>query len=191
MRIIRIAAALSVLLIISAPQVAKADEAQASNETKINFKIEDNLTIENGVMTDNSSLLLADNIKNSLGYEPSRFKEDKERGAVLAKYQDQLARANFPQGKFIIDASAYTAAADECGKSNGITASGLKVKKDETIACPPQFPFGTRINISGRGTYTCEDRGGAIKGNHIDIYMETKSEAFNFGRQHLEAEVAM
>ena len=39
------------------------------------------------------------------------------------------------------------------------------------------------------GTYTCEDRGGAIKGNKIDIYMETKKEAFKFGRQHLTAEI--
>jgi 3D (Asp-Asp-Asp) domain-containing protein len=91
--------------------------------------------------------------------------------------------------KFIINASAYTAAADECGKSDGITASGLKVREGETIACPAQFAFGTKINIEGLGTYICEDRGGAIKGNHIDIYVETKSKAFAFGRQNLLAQV--
>lgn len=91
--------------------------------------------------------------------------------------------------KFLINASAYTAAADECGKSDGITASGLKVVKNRTLACPPNFPFGAKIAISGMGVYRCEDRGGAIKGNHIDIYMETKAEAFAFGRRHLEAEI--
>jgi 3D (Asp-Asp-Asp) domain-containing protein len=39
------------------------------------------------------------------------------------------------------------------------------------------------------GTYVCEDRGGAIKGTHVDIYMETKKEAFSFGRKNLLAEV--
>ena len=39
------------------------------------------------------------------------------------------------------------------------------------------------------GEYICEDRGGAIKGNHFDIYMETKQEAFAFGRRNLEAYV--
>jgi len=39
------------------------------------------------------------------------------------------------------------------------------------------------------GTYVCEDRGGAIKGNHFDIYMPTKSEAFAFGRKNLVAMV--
>lgn len=91
--------------------------------------------------------------------------------------------------KFIINASAYTAAADECGKSDGITASGKKVQEKHTLACPGGYTFGTKIRIKGFGIYVCEDRGGAIKGNHFDIYMKTKAEAFAFGRRNLEAEV--
>ncbi len=94
-----------------------------------------------------------------------------------------------PKEPFIINASAYTASADECGKSDGITASGIKVTESRTLACPPSFPFGTKILIEGVGVLRCEDRGGAIKGNHFDIYMETKDEAFAFGRRHLIAEV--
>lgn len=91
--------------------------------------------------------------------------------------------------KFTVNASAYTAAADECGKSDGITASGLKVEEGRTLACPPSFPFGAKIAIEGIGVLRCEDRGGAIKGNKVDIYMEKKSDAFAFGRRHLEAEI--
>ena len=94
-----------------------------------------------------------------------------------------------PEGKFTINASAYTAAADECGKSDGITASGTKVQENHTLACPPAYPFGAKIAIEGYGVYTCEDRGGAIKNNHFDIYMETKTQAFAFGRKNLTAEV--
>lgn len=97
--------------------------------------------------------------------------------------------AALPKEKFTINASAYTAAADECGKSDGITASGLKVAEKRTLACPPAFPFGTKISIEGVGELRCEDRGGAIKGNHFDIYVETKTEAFAFGRRNLVAEV--
>jgi 3D (Asp-Asp-Asp) domain-containing protein len=110
---------------------------------------------------------------------------------TLARWKEKQARMweNLPTDPFIINASAYTAAADECGKSDGITASGLKVQEKRTLACPPAFPFGTKIAIEGLGEYRCEDRGGAIKGNHIDIYVKTKSEAFTFGRQHLTAQV--
>lgn len=94
-----------------------------------------------------------------------------------------------PEGKFTINASAYTAAADECGKSDGITASGTKVQENHTLACPPAYPFGAKIAIEGYGVYTCEDRGGAIKNNHFDIYMETKTQAFAFGRKNLTAEI--
>ena len=92
---------------------------------------------------------------------------------------------------FTINASAYTAAADECGKSDGITASGAKVQKNHTLACPASYAFGTKIYIVGMGEYVCEDRGGAIKGNKFDIYMETKKEAFAFGRRNLEAYVVL
>lgn len=94
-----------------------------------------------------------------------------------------------PKGSFVVNASAYTAAADECGKSDGITASGAKVQARRTLACPPSYKFGTKVEIDGMGTYVCEDRGGAIKGNHFDIYMPTKSEAFAFGRRNLVANV--
>ena len=96
---------------------------------------------------------------------------------------------NLKTDPFTINASAYTAAADECGKSDGITSSGVQVTEQRTLACPPTYPFGTKIEIEGMGTYICEDRGGAIKGNHFDIYMETKVEAFAFGRKNLMAKV--
>jgi len=110
----------------------------------------------------------------------------------LARWKEKQAHlwAKLETGKrFTINASAYTAAADECGKSDGITASGLKVEEKRTLACPKEFPFGTKIKIEGMGEYRCEDRGGAIKGNKVDIYVETKKEAFAFGRQNLEAEI--
>ncbi len=112
---------------------------------------------------------------------------------ILAKWRaKQLEKwENLPQGKFVVNASAYTASADECGNSNGVTASGLRVQKQQTLACPPEFPFGAKVSIEGVGVLRCEDRGGAIKGNKFDIYMETKKEAFSFGRRNLVAEVVM
>lgn len=193
MRIIRSFVAIAILCMVIAPQIASAaSEAEVdSNETNINFKIEDNYIIDNGVVRDKNSILLANAPYNFEGYVPVKTEDEIKREKVLAKYEEKRQNANYPQGKFTINASAYTAAADECGKSDGITASGLKVKEGVTLACPPQFPFGTKIKIEGMGTRICEDRGGAIKGNHVDIYMETKKEAFSFGRQNLEAEIVI
>jgi 3D (Asp-Asp-Asp) domain-containing protein len=108
---------------------------------------------------------------------------------TIVPAKNNSALVQMPKGDFIMNASAYTAAADECGKSDGITASGKKVAEGRTLACPKGYAFGTQIEIDGMGTYTCEDRGGAIKGNHFDIYMKTKSQAFAFGRRNLAARI--
>lgn len=191
MRIIRRMAAVALVIAI-APQTLVALAAESdSNETKINFETK-KLTLEEGTFLSQGDIKLALATKGFEGYmQTVKSEEDSAREEILEKYADKRAKAVYPEGKFKINASAYTAAADECGKSDGITASGLKVKEKETLACPPQFPFGTKIKIDGMGTYVCQDRGGAIKGNHIDIYMETKTEAFAFGRRILDAEVIM
>lgn len=120
--------------------------------------------------------------------EPTELSPEEK---ILARWREKQEDRwkSLPQGAFEINASAYTAAADECGKSDGVTASGLRVTENRTLACPPSYPFGAKIRIEGFGVYRCEDRGGAIKGNKFDIYMETKGEAFAFGRRNLLAEV--
>lgn len=112
---------------------------------------------------------------------------------IMARWREKQYRLweNLKTDSFTINASAYTASADECGNSKGITASGIKVEKNRTLACPPEYPFGTKIEIETMGTFICEDRGGAIKQNHFDIYVEKKAEAFAFGRKNLTARVVL
>jgi len=183
MRIISMLVVLPILFVMLVPQSILAAQLNA-DETKIKFEVKEKI---------NLNRLKPSYIPyNYPDYKPFEDKESQERDAKLYKrYAHKLDSVVYPKGEFTINASAYTAAADECGKADGITASGLKVKEKRTIACPPQFPLGTKIKIKGMGTYTCEDRGGAIKGNHIDIYIKTKKEAFAFGRRNLIAEVIM
>ncbi len=133
--------------------------------------------------------------KNSYFYkQPSSITNEEEQYSYVESgsyctEEEEEAELEKSGKKITINASAYTAAADECGKSDGITASGNKVKENHTLACPPNYKFGTKIFIKDMGEYVCEDRGGAIKGNHFDIYMKTKQEAFQFGRRNLTAYV--
>ena len=53
------------------------------------------------------------------------------------------------------------------------TATGTTCVEGRTIAVDPRvIPYGTRVHIDGFGDFVAEDCGGAIKGNHIDIYLE-------------------
>lgn len=84
--------------------------------------------------------------------------------------------------------TAYCACMQCCGKTNGITASGVKATANHTIAAPKTFAFGTKVVINGI-TYTVEDRGGAIQGNRIDIYMNSHAEALSWGVRYVNVEV--
>lgn len=93
-----------------------------------------------------------------------------------------------PISTFIGNISWYTASADECGgKDDGITASGTVATSGRTVACD-HLPFGTRIRINGK-EYIVEDCFGGNYTDRVDIFCETKEEAFKNGRQELLVEV--
>lgn len=72
---------------------------------------------------------------------------------------------------------------DENGNDIVYTASGNIAKSGKTIAVDPRYiPYGTEIVIDGK-TYIAEDCGGAIKGDRLDIYFSSHSEALSFGKQ--------
>ena len=85
--------------------------------------------------------------------------------------------------------TAYCSCSKCCGShSNGYTASGTKATAGRTVAAPSNLPYGTKLDINGK-TYVVEDRGGAIKGNRIDIYVNSHSEALAWGVRYLPVEV--
>jgi len=84
--------------------------------------------------------------------------------------------------------TAYCACSKCCGKATGRTASGTRATAGRTVAASSKFAFGTKLNINGH-VYTVEDRGGAIQGNKIDIYMNTHAEALQWGVRYMTVSV--
>ena len=89
----------------------------------------------------------------------------------------------------ILKITAYCPCSKCCGKQTGITASGTRATAGRTVAASSQYSFGTKLLINGK-VYTVVDRGGAIKGNKIDIYMNTHAEALAWGVKYLPVQVA-
>jgi 3D (Asp-Asp-Asp) domain-containing protein len=172
--------------VLAITENARADD---SNQTKINYSsIATNILASGNIQT--LSCNAKENVDQFAISENAINNVKKTEAEIIINEEEKKVRnRNFPTGKFQVNASAYTASTDECGKNDGVTASGVRVRENETIACPMNFPFGTKINIDGYGIYVCQDRGGAIEGNKIDIYMKTKTQAFAFGRRELMAEI--
>ncbi len=55
-------------------------------------------------------------------------------------------------------------------KHVGITSSGATVRPGSIAADTSIYPYGTIMHIPGYGYGRVEDTGGAIKGQHIDLY---------------------
>lgn len=87
--------------------------------------------------------------------------------------------------------TAYCPCAKCCGRwaynrPNGIIygAIGEELKEGYSIAVDPNvIPYGTKVIINGH-TYIAHDTGGAIEGNHIDIYFDDHQKALKFGVQY-------
>ena len=86
----------------------------------------------------------------------------------------------------VFDITYYCSCEICCDVETGITATGAPVVEGETIAVDPSvIPYGTQVIIGGH-VFTAEDCGGAIKQNHIDIYVHSHEEALALGRSSAE-----
>ena len=77
---------------------------------------------------------------------------------------------------------------------HGITASGLKPVRNpdgiSTIAVDPDvIPLGTKVYVSGYGLAIAADTGGAIKGNIIDVFLNTHEECISWGRRNVTVQI--
>jgi 3D (Asp-Asp-Asp) domain-containing protein len=107
--------------------------------------------------------------------------------------EDSIDWTQYP--KQTVVATGYTAGYESTGKNKdnpeyGITFSGVKVKRDlySTIAADLNiFPIGTILFIPGYGYGVVADKGGAIKGNELDLYYETVNDVYHlWGKKKLE-----
>lgn len=74
-------------------------------------------------------------------------------------------------------------------KAVGITASGAPAQDGTIAADTSVFPFGTVMYIPGYGYGVVEDRGGAIKGYHIDLYFSSHGTAKEWGKVRKDVKV--
>lgn len=72
---------------------------------------------------------------------------------------------------------------DSTQGTNNVTATGKEVYEGIIAVDPKIIPLGTEVEIKDLGKFIAEDTGGKIKGNRIDIYFSSKTEAKKFGKQ--------
>lgn len=136
---------------------------------------------------------IADSVLRTLsGLDDKLFATEKASGSVLT-LEEAIDWSQYPKKEVI--ATGYTAGYESTGKHPGhpefgITFSGVKVTRDlySTVAADLNvFPIGTILFIPEYGYGVVADKGGAIKGNRVDLYYETVEDVYeNWGKKRVE-----
>ncbi|MHC4068301.1 MAG: 3D domain-containing protein [Planctomycetota bacterium] len=90
--------------------------------------------------------------------------------------------------------TAYCPCPKCCGSySDGITACNHRIRQgDVFVAADSEYPFGTEMVIAGYNNGRAVkvlDRGGAIKGNRLDVFFNSHEEALEWGVRHIDVKV--
>ncbi|RIW29879.1 DUF348 domain-containing protein [Bacillus salacetis] len=92
--------------------------------------------------------------------------------------------------EFYVSSTAYTGSCNGC---SGVTATGINLKANpgvKVIAVDPSvIPLGTKVYVEGYGYAVAADTGGAIKGNKIDVFFSSKSDAYRWGRKQVKIKI--
>ncbi len=87
-------------------------------------------------------------------------------------------------------ATGYTDAPEENWPYAGAPSYiGLPLARGIVAVDPNVIPMGTKLYIEGYGAAIAADQGGAIKGNRIDLFFDSKAEAFDWGMRTIKVTV--
>ncbi len=90
-------------------------------------------------------------------------------------------------------AFGYTSGPESTGKTPtdrgyGLTSRGTLARYG-VCAADPAVPFGTRLWVEGYGVVVVEDRGGAIRGERLDLWHPDIKSALAWGRRRVRVVV--
>lgn len=147
------------------------------------------LNIDSVKETANNSVQAAKNKIESLKAEEAKKVEETAKnnasnssGTLNSTSSSQPSSDGKYKKTLSMEATAYS--------GGTLTAMGLKPVRDpggiSTIAVDPSvIPLGSKVYIPGYGYAIASDTGGVIKGNIIDLYMNSHDECTSWGRRQV------
>ena len=91
----------------------------------------------------------------------------------------EKSSSNVKGNKIVVSATAYS--------GDSVTATGTRPRWGTIAVDPRIIPYGTKVYIPKfNRTFVAEDCGGGIKGNRIDIFMNSSSACYNWGVRSID-----
>lgn len=171
-------------------EIAERNKVSLDELSKVNPQIKDlNLIYVGQELNLPGEVTKKDSIPVKPQKVPSKVEESKKE-TKKAAVEEPKKKSEGSYTVMTVTATAYTAYCEGC---SGITATGIDLRSNpnqKVIAVDPRIiPLGSKVYVEGYGMAVAGDTGGAIKGNRIDIYMPSHSNAIDFGRKSIEIKV--
>ncbi|BCB01910.1 G5 and 3D domain-containing protein [Bacillus sp. KH172YL63] len=110
--------------------------------------------------------------------------------AQVSRGSSSASSAESGGREFYVSSTAYTASCNGC---SGRTATGINLKANPNVKViavdPSVIPLGTKVYVEGYGYAVAADTGGAIRGNKIDVFFSSKSDAYRWGRKTIKIRI--
>lgn len=148
------------------------------------------VTYENGKEVNRE--VVAEDVKSKSKDKVVKVGTKEVQNKVVSNSAGSSSKAPASGGKTLtMEATAY---GPDCKGCSGISAYGLNLNQSPTpkvVAVDPNvIPLGSRVWVEGYGEAIAGDTGGAIKGNRIDVLVQSESyAASNWGRRTVQVKV--
>ncbi|MRZ80152.1 SH3 domain-containing protein [Paeniclostridium sordellii] len=157
----------------------QAKKQQVSKESQNNKEVKEvkaaavNENTANNAVEQKNDTAVSETTQNNTATKPE---ENTQKEETTASNNNNTGRL------MTVNATAYA--------GHTITATGTTPKWGTIAVDPSVIPYGTKVYIPKFDmVFTAEDCGGAIKGNKIDIFMNSEAECNSFGRQNIEIQI--
>lgn len=136
---------------------------------------------QKGIILNKIKVVRADGVEVSREVVSSRVLAEPKNSVVAYGIDSNMTVASRQlQGKvkqvMTMEATAYT-------HTGNPTATGIYPYKGIVAVDPKVIPLGSKLYVEGYGYCEAQDTGGAIKGDRIDIFLDTRDECFEWGRK--------
>lgn len=122
---------------------------------------------------------LQDELREELKEEVKREIEERKRSDV------EISRA-INRYTMTVVSTAYTTHPSE-GSGTGLAYDGRPAEGHKTLAVDPKvIPLGSMVYVPNIGWMIAHDTGSAIQGRKVDICVDTREEAFKWGKKVID-----
>ena len=179
---------ITLVIIMGFAKLVKVDAASNSGTTTVNLNIRKGPSTKYKVITTMKKGTQVKILSSKNGWYKVQYK--KITGWSSGKYIKKSKTYSTPSPRRTLNVKNTLRVRAYAYSGGGHTALGTRARYGVIAVDPRVIPYRSKVYIKELGgVFVAEDCGGGIKGNTIDIYMNSESKCRRWGRRTINIEI--